>query len=63
MSSLEEDLADGLILKHLVEILSDEEIKMPFGEYVQSKERQQRNLKSILTQIGNVIQCDELTRR
>ena len=63
MSSLEEDLADGLILKHLVELLSGEEIKMPFGEYVQSKERQQRNLKSILNQIENVIQCDELARR
>ena len=63
MSSLEEDLADGLILKHLVEILSGEEIKMPFGEYAQSKERQQRNIKAILTQIENVIQCDELTRR
>ena len=63
MSSLEEDLADGLILKHLVEILSDEKIEMPFGEYVQSKERQQRNLKSILNQIEIVIQCDELARR
>ena len=63
MASLEEDLADGLILKHLVEILSKEEMKMPFGEYVQSKERQQRNLKSILTRIENIIQCDELTKR
>ena len=59
MTCLEEDLADGLIIRHLIESLSGEKIKMPFGEYVQSEERQQRNLKSILTQTEKIIDTVE----
>ena len=32
---------------------------MPFGEYVQSEERQQRNLKSILSQTEKIIEKAE----
>ena len=60
---MEEDLADGLIIRHLIESLSGEKIKMPFGEYVQSEERQQRNLKSILTQTEKIIDTIEQKER
>ena len=63
VASLEDDLADGLIIRHLVEALSGEKIKMPFGEYVQSEERQKRNLQSILTQTETIIQFGEQTKR
>ena len=63
MTSIEDDLADGLIIRHLIESLSGEKLKMPFGEYVQSEERQQRNLKSILTQTENIIGIHEETKR
>ena len=53
---MEDDLADGLIIRHLIESLSGEKLKMPFGEYVQSEERQQRNLKSILSQTEKIIE-------
>ena len=56
MTNLEDDLADGLIIRHLIESLSGEKLKMPFGEYVQSEERQQRNLKSILSQTEKIIE-------
>ena len=63
ITSLEDDLADGLIIRHLIESLSGEKIKMPFGEYVQSEERQQRNLKSILIQTEKIIETvDQKTR-
>ena len=53
---MEDDLADGLIIRHLIESLSGEKLKMPFGEYVQSEERQKRNLKSILSQTEKIIE-------
>ena len=56
VTNLEDDLADGLIIRHLIESLSGEKLKMPFGEYVQSEERQQRNLKSILSQTEKIIE-------
>ena len=56
MTNLEDDLADGLIIRHLIESLSGEKLKMPFGEYVQSEERQKRNLKSILSQTEKIIE-------
>ena len=44
-------MADGLVYKKLVEKLSGEMIDMPTGEYVQSEERQRRNLSAILSKI------------
>ena len=60
---MEEDLADGLLIRHLIETLSGEKLKMPFGEYVQSEERQQRNLKSILSQTEKIIETVEQKTR
>ena len=60
---MEDDLADGLIIRHLIESLSGEKLKMPFGEYVQSEERQQRNLKSILSQTEKIIETVEQKTR
>ena len=48
VSSLEEDLRDGLIIGQLMSKLAKQDIQMPFGKYVQSDKRQFNNLQFVL---------------
>ena len=51
ITSMEEDLADGLVLKKLMEKLLNERIEIPFDGFVQGKDRQKSNLKAVLNKI------------
>ena len=51
ITSLEEDLADSLVLKKLMEKLLNERIDIPYEGFVQGKDRQKSNLKVVLTRI------------
>ena len=46
-----EDLADGLVLKTLMEKLLNERIEIPYDGFVQGKDRQKSNLKAVLNKI------------
>ena len=49
-----DDFADGIIFKKVLENLTKNEIKLPLGEDVQAKERQKKNLASILQKIEDL---------
>ena len=51
ITSMEKDLADGLVLKTLMEKLLNERIEIPFDGFVQGKDRQKSNLKAVLNKI------------
>ena len=51
ITSMEEDLADGLVLKKLMEKILNEKIEIPFEGFVQGKDRQKSNLKAVLNTI------------
>ena len=51
ITSMEKDLADGLVLKTLMEKLLNERIEIPFDGFVQGKDRQKSNLKEVLNKI------------
>lgn len=55
VSSLEEDLRDGLIIGQLVGKLADQNIQMPFGKYVQSAQRQFNNLQFVLNKTQEIL--------
>ena len=48
IDSFEEDLKDGMVFKLLLERELGEEIKLPCGDFVQSKERQLLNVEYII---------------
>lgn len=48
---LEEDLKDGMVLKLLLCKLTGQELELPCGDFVQSRERQQTNLEFVLQKI------------
>ena len=56
---------DGLVLKHLVERLSDgaASIPMPAGEFVQAEERQRRNLQAVVAKIEEITGVAESEKR
>ena len=51
ITSMEDDLADGMVLKKLMEKLLNEKIEIPFEGFVQGKDKQKSNLKAILDRI------------
>ena len=51
ITSMEEDLADGLVLKKLMEKILNEKIEIPFEGFVQGKDKQKSNLKAVLNTI------------
>jgi len=51
LTSLEEDLKDGMVLKLVLEKLTGQEIELPCGDFVQSRERQATNLEYVLQRI------------
>ena len=54
VTSMTDDFADGIIFKKILENLTKNEIKLPLGEDVQAKERQKKNLASILQKIEDL---------
>jgi len=51
LTSLEEDLKDGMVLKLVLEKLTGQKIELPCGDFVQSRERQATNLEYVLQRI------------
>ena len=48
IENFEEDFKDGMVLKFLLENELDQDIRMPCGDFVQSKERQLLNVEYII---------------
>ena len=49
ITDLEEDIKDGMVVKLLLEKYLGQSLRMPCGDFVQSKERQEANVDYILT--------------
>jgi len=54
IDSFEEDLKDGMVFKLLLERELGEEIKLPCGDFVQSKERQLLNVEYIINHFSEL---------
>jgi hypothetical protein len=63
ITSLKDDLYDGLVLKVLLEKLTGKSVAMPTGQHVQSEERQRRNLEAVVASIEEAIGATQGQRK
>lgn len=55
VSSIREDFYDGVIFKKILEKLTGQKLLLPLGDEVQAKERQKKNLCSVLDKISQIL--------